>query len=323
MLLSIPAYSLKPTPQCLLLGNGINRLFEEKSWKELINDELETSKSTYKYSDIENMPATMQIVVATNDHVDERMEELASKLLKESNDEEKNVFLRKFFDLPMDDILTANYSFELEIADGMKQSKGAYSHSLKKTKELGSSEEKFRTYQYHQLKNGKRIWHIHGDAAKPSTMMMGHYYYAKQLREIQDCAALTVRRVKSMKEDSTFQANNWIDIFLTSDVYILGFGMYLCESDLWYLACCKKRNFPDTKIYFYEFKSNDTQKIYMMKAYNIQCITGTDLKEDNQKMFYNAAMQDIRDKMEKSKTSYSEEKEEGCTSANEVIALST
>ena len=46
MLLSIPAYSLKPTPQCLLLGNGINRLFEEKSWKELINDELETSKST-------------------------------------------------------------------------------------------------------------------------------------------------------------------------------------------------------------------------------------------------------------------------------------
>lgn len=107
--------------------------------------------------------------------------------------------MRKFFDLPMDDILTANYSFELEIADGMKQSKGAYSHSLKKTKELGSSEEKFRTYQYHQLKNGKRIWHIHGDAAKPSTMMMGHYYYAKQLREIQDCAALTVRRVKSMK----------------------------------------------------------------------------------------------------------------------------
>lgn len=101
MLLSIPAYSLKPTPQCLLLGNGINRLFEEKSWKELINDELETSKSTYKYSDIENMPATMQIVVATNDHVDERMEELASKLLKENNDEEKNVFLRKFFDLPM------------------------------------------------------------------------------------------------------------------------------------------------------------------------------------------------------------------------------
>lgn len=95
MLLSIPAYSLKPTPQCLLLGNGINRLFEEKSWKELINDELETSKSTYKYSDIEKMPATMQIVVATNDHVDERMEELASKLLKENNDEEKNVFFEK------------------------------------------------------------------------------------------------------------------------------------------------------------------------------------------------------------------------------------
>lgn len=199
MLLPIPAYSLNPTPQCLLLGNGINRLFEENSWKEIIEKELEKSESIYKYSDIENMPATMQIVVATNDHVDKRMEGLASELLKKNNNEEKNVFLRKFFDLPMDDIFTANYSFELEIAGGMKQSKGTYSHSLKKTKELDSREEKFRTYQYRQLKNGKRIWHVHGDAAKPSTMMMGHYYYAKQLREIQDCAALTVRRVKSMK----------------------------------------------------------------------------------------------------------------------------
>ena len=199
MVFPIPAYSLKPTPQCLLLGNGINRLFNESSWGKLIEDELKVAKSIYGYNDIKDMPATMQIVVATNDHVDDRLKALASELLKANNNEEKNAFLRKFFDLPMDDIFTANYSFELEIADGMKQSKGAYSHSLKKTKELGSSEEKFRTYQYHQLKNGKRIWHIHGDAAKPSTMMMRHYYYAKQLREIQDCAALTVRRVKSMK----------------------------------------------------------------------------------------------------------------------------
>jgi len=323
MIFPISAYSLKPTPQCLLLGNGINLLFNKSSWEDLIKAELEASKSIYGYSNIKNMPATMQIVVATNDHVDERLKALASELLKAKNNEEKNAFLRKFFDLPMDDILTANYSFELEIADGMKQSKGAYSHSLKKTKELGSSEEKLRTYQYHQLKNGKRIWHIHGDAAKPSTMIMGHYYYAKQLREIQDCAALTVRRAKSMKEDSTFQANNWVDIFLTSDVYILGLGMYLCESDLWYLVCCKKRNFPDTKIYFYEFESTDTQKIYMMKAYNIQCITRENLHADDYKSFYNATMQDVRDKMEKSKTSHSEEQEEGCTSANAVIALST
>lgn len=199
MIFPISAYSLKPTPQCLLLGNGINLLFNKSSWEDLIKAELEASKSIYGYSNIKNMPATMQIVVATNDHVDERLKALASELLKAKNNEEKNAFLRKFFDLPMDDILTANYSFELEIADGMKQSKGAYSHSLKKTKELGSSEEKLRTYQYHQLKNGKRIWHIHGDAAKPSTMIMGHYYYAKQLREIQDCAARTVRRAKSMK----------------------------------------------------------------------------------------------------------------------------
>lgn len=81
MLLPIPAYSLNPTPQCLLLGNGINRLFEENSWKEIIEKELEKSESIYKYSDIENMPATMQIVVATNDHVDKRMEGLASELL--------------------------------------------------------------------------------------------------------------------------------------------------------------------------------------------------------------------------------------------------
>lgn len=46
----------------------------------------------------------------------------------------------------------------------------------------------------------------------------------------------------------------------------------LCEADIWWLACCKKRHFPDRKIYYYvpewEMMADDPKRI-LMNAYGI------------------------------------------------------
>ena len=285
-------------PQCLLLGNGINLLFNDPSWEMLIRDELERFKCALTYDEIKNMPATMQIVAATNDTVNDRMKVLSVKLEAQGMTQNRIAFLQKVMALPVDDVLTANYSFELETADGMKQSKKQYSSHLHSTFDLHAKHKAFRLYQYYESCGGKRIWHIHGDIAKPDTMLMGHYYYAKQLKAVQDCVAKTIQRNKICQQKAEeFRSFSWVDQFLMGDVYILGLSMYLCESDLWYLLCCKKRNYPDTKVYFYDKDCKDQTINIMLKTYGVNIMDGKALEAAGEYAdFYEAAMADINQK---------------------------
>ncbi len=299
MLKPLRSYDLSAAPpQCLLLGNGINRAFADSSWEDIIREELRLTDSSRTYEDIVNMPSTMQIVVATNDNVDKSMSRLADRLLKINMDDQRKAFLQCFLSLPVDDIFTANYSFELEAADGMPMSKLNYSHALRRTRELKGKETDFRLFHYYQTAAGKRIWHIHGDIAKPSTMLMGHYYYAKHLRAIQDCVAGTVRKAaQAEKRGMAFHPDNWVDLFLTGDVYIVGFGMYLCESDLWYLLCCKKRHFPNARTFLYDLTHTDRHKQYMLDAYKVSTISGQDLSVTSFPCLYSSALLDIQSKV--------------------------
>ena len=288
------------TPQVLLVGNGINLLFNDPSWKKLIENELERTGSSMRYKDIENMPATMQIVVASDNQVDQRMKEMAKTLIQPSLAKEREVFLRSLLDMPVDDILTANYAYELEMAAGMKPDRRQYSAKMQSTFPLKGTHRRFRLFQYYEA-NGKRIWHVHGDIAKPETMLMGHYYYAKQLRAIQDCVGRTMQRYHiCLKQGEPFKSYSWVDQFLTGDVYILGLGMYLCESDLWYLLCCKQGNFPETRTVFYDKDCKDFNICTMLKVYGAEVVSGKDLKAESDYMrFYEAALADIRKRIRK------------------------
>lgn len=289
---------------CLLLGNGINRLFNDSSWKDLISNELKKSNNSLSYREIKQMPATMQIVAATNGSVGSRMKDMSDELMNISLSDDRTAFLQEILQMPITDILTTNYSFELEIADGMMLSKRQYSAKLRSTFDLKHRHKRFRLFQYYETETGKRIWHIHGDAAKPDTMMMGHYYYAKQLSDLQECIAKSVQRYKICeKKGEVFQSYSWVDRFLTTDVYILGLGMYLCEDDLWYLLCCKKKNFPETKVYFFDKDCSNYETNIMLRTYGVQIISGSDLSinesgnTDLYKSFYSSALHYIRTKI--------------------------
>ena len=297
MLKEIAPRPINERPQCLLVGNGINRSFNDPSWEDMIKNELKYSETDVSYETIQQMPSTMQIVVATADHVDQRMKVFSDNLMKLNMTAERIAFLRSIMNLPVDDILTANYSFELEAADGMPLKKKTYSSRLSSTFEL--EEKRFRLYQYYETEQRKRIWHIHGDVAKPETILMGHYYYAKLLRYIQECVPRTVRRYQYCKKnDEPFHPYSWVDQFLTGDIYIVGLGMYLCEIDLWYLLCCKKRNFPETKVRFYELELKDTSIRLLSETYQVEIVDGKQLSVTSFDDFYPAAFNHIRNCVE-------------------------
>lgn len=100
-----------PRPQVLLLGNGLNRTFGGISWSELmekigVREDL-PSKLT--------CPMPLQAVLVTNDQVHKRMKENKNAFYGSVNGELMEQ-LRALLSMGFSDILTTNYSYELEAA---------------------------------------------------------------------------------------------------------------------------------------------------------------------------------------------------------------
>ncbi|MBE5807006.1 MAG: hypothetical protein E7317_01525 [Clostridiales bacterium] len=289
-------------PGILFLGNGINRLFNDDPWDKMIRDQLALSGHRYTWEQIRNIPPTMQIVLATNDQVDARLKQIAKELEQQRIQDERAAFLRRLAGMDVDCVMTANYSLEIEKAFGLKESCASYRRRLNRTIEANGLRDDFRLYQYYPLEraDGRTmpLWHVHGDIAKPRSMIMGHYYYARHLREIQDRVGVMMRVVRGCERaGSTFHPQSWVDAFLISDVFMLGFGLYLCESDLWWLLCCKKRNFPDTKVFFYGEATNDVR--LLLEAYGGETQDEISrIGEDGYMRFYERAIADIERKLE-------------------------
>ena len=68
-----------------------------------------------------------------------------------------------------------------------------------------------------------------------------------------------------------YSPKSWVDYFLMGDVHVLGFSMDPAEFELWWLACCKQRNFPESKIYFYTREVAPEQEL-LMRAYGIEIV---------------------------------------------------
>ena len=62
----LPPVKVGQRPKILLLGNGINRAFDGESWEKLIETAMNDNGCTVLYKDIKDMPATMQIVIASS-----------------------------------------------------------------------------------------------------------------------------------------------------------------------------------------------------------------------------------------------------------------
>lgn len=260
-------------PQILLIGNGINLAYKDKSWEEIVRKELSKNSVGLSWEDIKTIPSTMQIVLATKNHVNTCLSDFAKEMENQSLSNDRTDFLRKLSLLPMDCFLSTNYGFEIEKAMGFVGNVHSYRTKTVWTDKARGIKDQFRFYQYYPLEQVggaiKELWHIHGDIAKPNGMVMGHYYYGKLIGEIQKHIPEILRDYRSFESKGiSYTPKSWVDWFMISDVYILGFGMYLCESDIWWLLCCKQREFPKTKVLYYpgSMKKNDERRL-LLEAY--------------------------------------------------------
>ena len=169
-------------PQILLLGNGINRAFNSDSWDQLLNSMAE------EYG-VENAieyicPETLKAILVTRDRVDEALSRKKDSLgnLGTEKPPKQMELLKRLLALDFDHILTTNYSYELETA-ALGEDK-ICERALKKiqrhTDEVSRCEAGLMLHTYNSVEylgKERKIWHIHGEARKPDSMVLGHYYY--------------------------------------------------------------------------------------------------------------------------------------------------
>ena len=304
----LPLIAKGDIPNILLVGNGINRPFDAESWKDLICNALSRNNSFIAYDDIKDMPATMQIVVATakklgscsggiND-VRKETQKIAKRIRTEKLKENQPDLIEKILALPIDTILNTNYSNEFELLAHNDASLYGFRSCQRRAKEVKGIEEQFRLFQYSSLGEkypDKKIWHIHGDISKPSSMVIGHYYYGKLLKQIEDRAAKCKRNYSiASKKEFPFKPESWVDYFLIGNVYIFGLGMYLAEQDLWWLLSFKALHFPETRVYFYQAEQNmDKDVKKLLYAYGVDLITDIPLSGNNYVQYYQKVIEDI------------------------------
>ena len=300
-------------PQVLLLGNGVNLACGGVSWSDLL-------KNISVRDDIPetlHCPMPLQAILYTNNDLKSAMEDQKHKLFGSLATDEQKVFLQSILACGFTEILTTNYSYELEmvalgetIVDERPLRKMA-DHTAKVLR----VESKYLLHTYNRVYyKGKEnhIWHIHGEARKPDSMILGHYYYANLLGRMVKYAADNENRYENnAKSGRETEINSWLDAFILGDVYVLGFTFDVSEFDLWWLLNRKLREkAPHGRVYFFEpYSGGFNEKIELLKLLDVEhldCYVKRPDKNDPHKTdkyreFYDKALIEIKKMMDENK----------------------
>lgn len=230
---------------CLLLGNGLNRLSMPLSWKALLE----------RLAD--DLGVSGQVVVSDQKPLSLHFEELCLRMTGYSTarDAENavkkhiaklvNVFpihslharLAKQFQV----ILTTNYDLTIEevLGGGLRQIRTVLPES--------------RYSLFRRIEVGTRaVWHVHGDALRPQSILLGYDHYAGYLQKVRNYLTNGVPGEGAMgmlrsplraglHDFERYDVHSWVDYFLRDHLHVVGFGFDFTEIDLWWLLVFKRR----------------------------------------------------------------------------------
>ena len=260
----------------LLLGNGIDRAYDKRavSWTALL-EKMTTNTEMPKH---EAFPFPLEVVLRTNDHVDEELAKHKKELYGSVEDAQLRCVLAKVLKMGFDEILTTNYDYALEgtAIYPKKVTDHWLKKSMKHTCEAKQAESVYLLHTYQEAEMDgvtNRIWHIHGDARRPGSIVIGHYMYVNLVSKWREKLRDRAENYRTWSEVRLEEPSRcWLDSFVLGNVYILGLGMDFCEFDLWWLLNRKKREKAlHGKVVFYEpERPEDAAKYALLRAYSVE-----------------------------------------------------
>ena len=294
-------------PRVLLLGNGLNRVYGGASWTGLLE---EINRTHFTTEQVRSLPFPLQAVLLSDDHVDLSLKSLRQKLTACEMHPWLEEQLKKLLALPFDAILTANFTYELEFAADPEF--GAVPYRARRyrrhTKAVSQAEKRFMLSTYYMLPVGDGrtvpLFHVHGEALKPDTVILGHYFYGNLLFRYDDYLTRYApgQSYRERMDDDGMEVLSWLDYFILGDVYSLGFGFDVSEMDLWWLLCRKKRERAahGSVLFFEPERSSAETKNALLTTYGVERIPlgARDLRSGDYQGFYERAVDEIVRRMQ-------------------------
>lgn len=257
-------------PNVLLLGSGLDQTYGGLSWAKFLS-----AIATKEYSDKEKIKSLkcaepLKAILITDDTIDKTLKEKRKMLMQTVDDEKYIAALKSILEMGFDDILTTNYTYELESL--ALSPKKVNDRNIRPLRKHLKNEKRYNLHTYNEVRTGEycnRVWHVHGEAACYGGMILGHYYYGNLLSRIHDYVNDHSKYFKNkLTNNKNDKPESWIDSFIMGDVFVVGFGFGLSELDFWWLLNRKAREKEKTgKIYFYEPKLvQSSEKIMLLKT---------------------------------------------------------
>jgi hypothetical protein len=215
----------------LLLGNSVNRLGNGQSWDEVIRALRGVVGVPGKYViDGKPLPLVYEYLVCR-----EGCDEVTAKrqVVQSMRELQFNWAHVRATELGCQNILTTNYDYCLEAASGLPSKnanlmrEGTYS-------------------AYRRARIGEQfVWHIHGEANAPRSVLLGVHQYAGYLQKLRTYLTVSPKVSPFQRQDLEFDQSDkvfsWADLFLRDNVHIIGLTLDYVETHLWWLIAYKRR----------------------------------------------------------------------------------
>lgn len=244
-------------PNILLIGNGINRAFNDVSWNEFLDLIKDNEKFPYDSNEY-NLPMPLKATMLTNDRFCDSINNVLSEYnsLKTETPISKINLLKRIMDLNFDYVLTTNYTYEIE--EALIGDSNLSNNQITKMQKYIGVERAENIYHFHTFNRVERdnynndIWHIHGQLRKPGSIVADHNMYCRLITNY--AKLLDTSLNLKIKGKEPIIINDWVNAFVYGNVYILGFGLDYSEIDLWWLINYKSNNKNAGNTYFFEPK---------------------------------------------------------------------
>ena len=303
----------------ILFGNGINRVGGNSlSWEDLLMTlsplkRMPSNSNTLNYECIYLSACSEDSCNVEEGLVNEL--QIKQRIANVCQQFESNDVYELLINMPSDVFLTTNYDDTL----GKTCEKNGYVRD----KQLDCVAESIysirRSHAYREQSKGniKKIFPIHGECMAPKTIMIGYDHYCGSLGKLDDYfkgkyvfrlgeeTKKLPRLLERLRGDSkdmsvNMLGNYWPDYFFTHDIHMIGIGLLLVESDLWWVLnkrCRYKKVCPEisNSIYYYATQY-DKDVISLLNAFDVNVIL-TEVLDNNWQSAYVHMFEKMKENM--------------------------
>lgn len=279
----------------ILLGNGLNRVVTEAAgvaWSDLLQD-LCRALGVPTINLVEKpFPLAFEELCATCKPIGRSESDAKEQVAQWVRRVRHGALHDRLAQLPAANVLTTNYDYALW--GGRSPEANA-----------GTTELLYSLFRRRSLAE-RWIWHIHGEAQVPRSILLGHDQYVRYAKRIQDYLLVprdsekpralewqvtTARSPLTAGEEfsSDGMRHSWVDLFLRDDLHIVGAGLDFSEVILWWLLTIKgkesvraayrseKRRWIPGRTYYYDVVVGDPKPSHvarnqLLKALGVEIV---------------------------------------------------